>query len=314
MSYLEKERPDCVLPNLFGAEVATLLACRLRTRPPPVAPTIRVVVRHDRSWRWRQGMRRELLSRASHVVGVSQGVSDSVSGTLGVKRSKVTTIYNPVVTPHILGKATEPPGHAWFLDAGPPIVLSAGRLTEQKDFLTLIKAFALVTARRPCRLVVVGEGKERKRLERMARKLGLADRISLPGWIENPFALMARASLFVVSSIYEGFSRVLVEALACGCPCVSTDCQSGPAEILGYGEYGTLVPVGDERELAAAMYRVLELPPDRCLLKQRAAWFSVDRAARKYELLLADLISTSDNVRMDSSRSGDDNLGALIAI
>ena len=313
MSYLEKERPDCLLPNLFGAEVATLLACRLSARPPPVVPTVRVVVRHDRSWQWRLGMRRELLSRASHIVGVSQGVSDSVVETLGVERIRVTSIYNPVAAPHIQGRMTGLPEHSWFLDGGAPVILSAGRFTDQKGFATLIRAFALVTAQVPCRLVIVGEGRERKRLERLIRGLGLTERISLPGWLENPFALMARASLFVVSSTYEGFSRVLVEAMACGCPCVSTDCPAGPAEILGNGEYGALVPVGDVSALADAMYRVLEQPPNGHLLKQRAAWFSVDRAAMKHELLLSDLICRFGNKRTDTSSSGDDDSSTLRA-
>ena len=303
MSYLEKEHPDCLLPNLYGAEIATLLACRLSARPPPVVPTVRVFVRHDRSWRWRLGMRRELLSRASHIIGVSRGVSDSVAETLGVERTRITSIYNPVVAPHIQSRMTVPPDHSWFLDGGAPIILSAGRFTDQKDFSTLIRAFALVAAQVPCRLVIVGEGRERKRLERLIRGLGLTGRISLPGWFENPFALMARASLFVVSSMYEGFSRVLVEAMACGCPCVSTDCPAGPAEILGNGEYGALVPVGNATALAEAMCRVLERPPDRHLLKQRAAWFSVDRAAMKHELLLSDLICRLGNERTDTSWS-----------
>ena len=293
VSYLEIESPDCILPNLAGAEAATLLACRFAARPPPIVPTIRVVVRHDRSWRLRLFMRRHLFSGAAHFVGVSQGVSDSVVATMGVARHKITTIYNPVVTPHLQGKMRIVPNHSWFFDGGAPVILSAGRLTDQKDFSTLIRAFALVTARHPCRLIILGEGEERGRLERTVKGLGLTDRVSLPGWVENPFAFMARASLFVVSSSSEGFSRVLVEALACGCPCVSTDCPVGPAEILGDGEFGPLVPVGDESALAAKMYRILERPPDRDVLRERAAQFSVDRAAAEYEGLISEFVTPS---------------------
>ena len=185
------------------------------------------------------------------------------------------------------------PEHPWFLDGGAPVILSAGRFTEQKDFSTLVKAFVLVADRQPSRLVILGEGRERKKLERLVRELGLVDRVSFPGWIENPFALMARASLFVVSSRYEGFSRVLVEALACGCPCVSTDCPAGPAEILDNGRIGPLVPVGDERALASAMLRVLERRPEESVLRERAADFSVNRAAAEYEALLLELTSPS---------------------
>ena len=297
VSYLEIESPDCILPNLSGAEAATLLASRLLGRHPPIVPTIRVVVRHDRSWHLRSLMRQRLFSGAAHFVGVSQGVSDSVVSTMGVERNKITTIYNPVATSHLQSKSAALPDHSWFLDGGAPVILSAGRFTEQKGFSTLVRAFALVTAQRSCRLVILGEGRERSRLRRMVRRLGFADRVSLPGWVENPFAFMSRASLFVVSSIYEGFSRVLVEALACGCPCVSTDCPAGPAEILRNGEFGPLVPVGDASALAAAMHHVLTSPPDRRVLQERAAQFSVERTAVEYEVLLSGLVRLSNHGR-----------------
>ena len=294
-SYLELRRPDCILPNSSGGEAATLLACRLVTRPPPAVPTVRVVPTHDRSWRFRRQMRRKLYTSAARLVGVSRGVSDSVASTMGVARDRIRTIYNPVLTPHLQRNMTLAPEHPWVLDGGAPVILSAGRFTEQKDFSTLVRAFVLIADRRPCRLVILGEGRERKKLERLARELGLADRVSFPGWIDNPFAIMARASLFVVSSRYEGFSRVLVEALACGCPCISTDCPAGPAEILCNGRIGPLVPVGDERALASAMLRVLERRPEESVLRERAADFSVERAAAEYEALLMDLTSPSGN-------------------
>ncbi len=296
-SYLELRNPDCILPNSFGGEAATLLACRLAARPPPIVPTVRVVVTHDRSWRFRQRMRRDLYTDAACLVGVSRGVSDSLSSVLGVARDRIRTIYNPVPIPHPRRGMTPLHDHPWFLEGGDPVILSAGRFTAQKDFRTLVRAFALVTARRRSRLVILGEGKERKRLERLVRELGLEDRVSLPGWTDNPFPLMARAALFVVSSRYEGFSRVVVEALACGCPCVSTDCPSGPAEILRDGEVGPLVPVGDVRALAMAMLGVLERRPEQSLLRERAADFSVDRAAAEYETLLRSLRSPSRDGR-----------------
>ena len=125
------------------------------------------------------------------------------------------------------------------------------------------------------------------------QQLGLGDLVSLPGWVENPFAFMSRASVFVVSSIHEDLPTVLVEALACGCPCVSTDCPAGPAEILRNGEFGSLVPVGDEVELAEAMHLVLDRPANRRVLQSRAADFSLEKVAAAYESLLSNLMSSS---------------------
>ena len=181
----------------------------------------------------------------------------------------------------------EPPDHPWLVDDGPPVILSAGRLARLKDYPTLIKAFSHLTARRPCRLIILGEGRMRNEIEDLIGKLHLGDRVSLPGWVENPFPYMARARLFVLSSRHEGLPGVLVEAMACGCPCVSTDCPSGPAEILRNGQLGPLVPMGDEVALTDAMERILARPPDADALRKRAADFSADRAVRAYEKLIS---------------------------
>lgn len=166
----------------------------------------------------------------------------------------------------------------------------------QKDYPTLIKAFADLMARRPCRLIILGEGKKRKDLEDLVEGLRLADQVSLPGWVDNPFAFMSHASLFVLSSLHEGLPGVLVQALACGCPCVSTDCPAGPSEILRGGEFGPLVPVGDDVALADAMYRVLAQPPERHMLQQRAADFSSDQAVTAYEKLISAIVRSSGGV------------------
>ena len=289
--YMAREEPDCVLPSLGRAKVATLLSCRFFMRHPPVIPVIHS--NYERRSTKDRCRLQYLAEEATHFVGVSQGTSALFSGVIRVPRKNITTIYNPVVTPELEARMTQLPNHPWLLDGGTPVVLAAGRLAKAKDFATLIKAFARLVWRRPCRLVILGEGKERKRLQRLVERLKLKAWVSLPGWVENPFAYMSRASLFVVSSTYEGLSLVLVEALACGCPCVSTDCPSGPAEILQNGEIGPLVPVGDEVALAAAMERVLDRPPNRRVLQRRAADFSANRAVTAYEKLLMDLVGAS---------------------
>ena len=202
--------------------------------------------------------------------------------------NRVTTIHNPVDVQAVKEKSRAPLSHPWLGPGSPPVILGAGKLKTQKDFATLLRAFARVRAARPAHMIVLGEGEERRKLEKLARKLGIAAHTVLPGFVDNPFAWMARASVFVLSSAWEGFSNVLVEALACGCSVVSTDCPSGPAEILDAGAYGTLVPVGDDRALADAILAAMRSPRDPERLRSRAAAFSVDAAAGRYlEVLLS---------------------------
>ncbi len=288
--YMEREKPDCVLPNLASASIATLWAAGLLAVPPPIIPIFRDIVRYGTSRRRDLRRSRRLFTGAARFVGVSQGVSASLAATMGMSDDSITTIYNPVVSPDLQVRMAEPPDHPWLLDGEEPVILAAGRLSYQKDYSTLIKAFARLVARRSCRLIILGEGRRRKVLERLVEDLRLNDRVSLPGWVENPFAFMSRASLFVLSSRHEGLPGVLIQALACGCPCVSTDCPSGPAEVLQDGRVGPLVVVGDEAALAEAMARTLDQPPDGRELKQRAAYFSVDRAAAAYEDLLSTVV------------------------
>ncbi len=282
-SYIDLVKPDCVLPSLSRAKAAALLACRFLAEPPPVVPIVHSFVsryRHTRRYR-------HLAGYAAHFIAVSGGVSERLSAVTGIPRDGIATIYNPIVHSDLEPKMAEPPDHPWLIDDGPPVILSAGRLARLKDYPTLIKAFSRLTARRPCRLIILGEGRMRNEIETLIRKLDLGDRVSLPGWVENPFPYMSRARLFAMSSRHEGLPGVLVEAMACGCPCVSTDCPSGPAEILRNGQLGPLVPMGDESALADAMERVLTRPPDADVLRRRAADFSADSAVRAYEKLIS---------------------------
>ena len=287
-SYMARENPDCILPSLGLAHLVCFLATGALKHHPPIIPIFRDFVKPVNAAELR--VERKLLNAGSHFVGISQGVSDSMSATLGIPSERVTTIYNPVVTVDFQVEMMGAPCHPWLVQADTPVILAAGRLVEQKDYPTLIKAFALLTARRPCRLIIIGEGKERKALEELVAQLGVNDRASLPGWVPNPRPFMTHAALFVLSSLHEGFGNVLVEAMACGCPCVSTDCPAGPSEILQGGQVGPLVPVGDVEALAQAMDDVLEEPPDKQLLKQRAEYFSVERAAEAYEELISGFV------------------------
>ena len=178
----------------------------------------------------------------------------------------------------------EPFDHPWFAPGAPPVILGAGRLTEQKDFPTLIRAFALVRKKHPARLMILGEGEERSKLETLVQELGLEKEVSLPGFVDNPYKYMKRAAVFVLSSRWEGFPNVLVEAMALGTPVVSTDCPNGPAEILENGKWGELVPVGETQSLASAVLRTLDRV-DVVRVKgaaERADQFRVESIIREY--------------------------------
>ena len=170
------------------------------------------------------------------------------------------------------------------------MILAAGRLHVSKDFPTLLRAFSLVRKEIPSRLVILGEGEKRKELEDLAQELGIRKDHDLPGFVENPYKYMKHATVFVLSSQWEGFGNVLVEAMACGCPVISTDCPSGPREILRDGEYGVLVPPKDSEKLAQGILRVLENQDLRRELsekgKKRALDFTVDRAVEEYVKLV----------------------------
>ena len=201
---------------------------------------------------------RWLYPKADFVVGVSQGVIDDLKRVLRFDSKKVQVIYNPIVDEELLRKTDEPLDHPWFRPGKPPVILGVGRLAKEKDFPTLIRAFALVRKERPARLMILGEGEERPNLEALVRELGLEEDVALPGFVDNLYKYMKRAAVFVLSSLWEGLPTVLIKAMALGTPVVATDCPSGPAEILEGGKWGCLVPPGDPKDLAKAILDTLE--------------------------------------------------------
>lgn len=190
---------------------------------------------------------------ADEIVAVSHGVADDYARTTGLHNKRFRVIYNPVISPELYFKASEPLDHPWFAPEAPPVVLAVGRFTEQKDFPSLLRAFASVRKQKPARLMILGEGELRTSMEALITDLRLNDEVALPGFVDNPYKYMAKAALFVLSSRWEGLPTVLIEALAVGTPVVSTNCRSGPAEILNNGQFGTLTPQGDVQALADAI-------------------------------------------------------------
>lgn len=222
---------------------------------------------------------------ADAVVSVSMGVQEDLLRHVILPSTMTHVAYNPVVDDALLQRAAEPIEHPWFAVGTPPIVLGAGRFTEAKNFPLLLKAFALVRRKRPCRLMILGEGPLRQLLENQVSALRLGTDVLLPGFVDNPLPYMRQASVFVLSSSWEGLPAVLIQAMACGCRVVSTDCPSGPREILEGGRWGELVPVGDDVALAEAIERCLDndSPPDVC---ERAGFFNEEKSVEAYLKIL----------------------------
>ncbi len=196
--------------------------------------------------------------RADVITTVSAGVADDLAKTLKIPRDRVTVIFNPIITPELQQKKEQPIENPWFVDNHTPVILAMGRLTKQKGFDILIRAFGEVKKQRSARLMILGEGEDRQAMTTLIKETGLEEDVSLPGYVSNPYPYMKNAAMFVLSSRWEGLPTVLAEALSCGIPLVATDCPSGPREILRGGMYGQLVPVGDAKALADAIIAGLD--------------------------------------------------------
>jgi len=290
LRYLRRERPHAMLSALNHANVVAIWAWLLSG-----VETRLVVSEHStlsRSTENASSLRRRFIPllikrfypRTDAVVTVSRGVAEDLVAQTRLPAEKVKVIYNPVVTPELFAKAEEPLDHPWFRPGEPPVIVGVGRLTAAKDFPTLLRAFALVRQDRPARLVILGEGEDRPELETLVRELGVERDVALPGFVDNPYKYMKRAAVFVLSSQWEGFGMVLVEAMALGTPVVSTDCPSGPAEILEGGKWGRLVPVGKPGQLAGAIMAVLK--GERCDPSPRVSSFSIEAITDEYIQLL----------------------------
>jgi glycosyltransferase involved in cell wall biosynthesis len=215
------------------------------------------------------------------VVAVSAGIKRTLVEGTPLGDDDVTVIYNPVVTEEVLEMAREPVDREWFDTHD--VVLGVGRLEPEKNFGGLLRAFERLHSDRPeTRLVVLGEGSRSAALEHLATELEIADVVAFPGFVENPYKFMDAASVVALSSRREGLPTVLIEALACGTPVVSTACPHGPREILEDGKYGLLTPVEDDRALAKALAFALRSPDDRERLRDRASHFEPDAVARSY--------------------------------
>jgi glycosyltransferase involved in cell wall biosynthesis len=287
-AYLRETKPKALLSALDLCNVAAVIAGDISGTDTRIVlsqrnhPSVHHEAATDAKVSNRSPLFNRFYGRADAIVAVSDGVADDLAAYAGLPRSRIRTIYNAVYNDALVAAAAQEPDHPWFREPGGPMILAAGKLKQQKDFPTLLRAFAKVRAARPARLVILGEGPDREALLSLVAELGLQDSVSLPGFAQNPFAMMARANLFVLSSAFEGLPGVLIQALCCGCPVVATDCPSGPMEILEGGRHGALVRVGDSDAMASEIASALDAPPDRAALKARGAEFSGEKAADAY--------------------------------
>lgn len=286
--YLITEKPDVVLTANHSLNRLTLLARLL------VFSQSKVVIRMGMSIEGKTGempkkRRQKTIASmkfwyrfADSVIVPSLGLGVEMKKLVQIDETKLHVINNPVVTEKLKKLSLQSIDEVWLKQKKYPLILAVGSLEKRKDFTTLIKAFAMLLSQKQARLIILGEGKERSNLTQLVEKLGVAEQVKLPGFRQNPYAYMKKADLFVLSSLREGSGAVLVEALACGTPVVSTACPVGPDEILQQGKLGKLVSTGDIKGLSEAMLETLLNPLPEQQLLEGAEAFRSDLSARQY--------------------------------
>ncbi|MEA5448471.1 glycosyltransferase [Leptolyngbya sp. CCNP1308] len=292
VSYLKKYQPTALLSALEDTNIIAILAKLFANSSSRTVVTVHNHLAHEISHS--KNLKRKLVPHllrwiypyADAVVGVSQGVVDNLID-FGVAKHKTFKIYNPIITPDLVEKSSDQLEQPLFQLDQRPVILGVGRLTRQKDFQTLIFALKAVREVLSAHLVILGDGEDRAQLVDLVHQLGLQDAVTFLGFVSNPYVFMREADVFVLSSAWEGFGNVLVEAMFSGTPVVSTNCESGPAEILADGKYGHLVAVGHAEAMAQAIVDTLQkksVSPE--VLKQRASTFSLENSLAKYMELL----------------------------
>ena len=303
ISYYNEFKPDVVITSLYATGIVACAACQLSRHKP-----VLLIGAHNsfsaklaapdniKDKYLLKPLSRLLFHRADAVVSVSRGVSDDLALTLSLPSAKLHVIYNPVVSPDLIQKSLEPLEHRWLGDRNQRIyktILSVGRLVEQKGYDILLEAFSSLPNRDGYRLVIVGDGPLAKPLFAKAKALGIEESVDFVGYDLNPYRYMSRADIFVLSSKWEGLPTVLIEAMACGCSIVATDCPYGPNEILENGKYGALVPVADAQALTNSILETLNGKSGLVSLtdlKCRANDFTDLRATDAYVELIKRLI------------------------
>jgi len=308
--YLKKNNPEAMLVAKDRAGRAALIAKMLS------AVNTRIVIRlgtnlstalaHRSAFnRWlRTAPMRHLYPLAHKVIAVSEGVRQDTLALTGLMPDKVHVVRNPVITDELVNLASQDCPHTWLEDNDIPVVLGMGRLSKQKDFPTLIYAFAQARKTRAMRLIILGEGGDRPSLERLIHELELEADILMPGFDANPYRWLSRANIFVLSSLWEGSPNALTEALALAVPSISTRCPSGPNETLAEGRYGSLIEMGNVEEMAEAIIQTLKSPLPADDLKEAVAEYKDNISAKHY----LNLLEVSDDNPLKRSLSSNESM------
>ncbi|WP_169304884.1 glycosyltransferase [Halorhabdus utahensis] len=285
--YLRKTQPDAVLSFMTHTNVAAILANEMAYQPAKIVVSEHTTISNRECGRKDQlilSAAARLYPRANRVVAVSNGIASELQDDLGLKEELIQTIHNPVRRPD--ESDLQSPPNPWFEDSG-PVLLAVGRHEPQKDFSTLLHAVAKFKSDRVnTKLVLLSEGSETPNLKKLAANLGIEQSVSFEGYVSDPYPYFSAADLFVLSSRWEGFGNVIVEAMMVGTPVVATDCPVGPAEVLSDGEFGKLAPVGDPDGLAHAIRNELRNPTDTTKLRERSKEFDPDRIAAIYKRVM----------------------------
>ena len=286
VGYIRRERPRTLMSSLSRANILATIASRA------AGGGTRVVLREASTFhnvgRFTLFLMKHVYPQADIIVSVSNGIARDLNTLKTLPGERIRVIYNPVDIKKINNLAMHHIEHPWFEIDAPPVILGIGRLSPEKDFALLIRAFARLRRARNARLLILGEGDERGSLEALIEELSIGDFVEMPGFVRNPYRYIRNAALVAVSSRWEGMINVIIEAIAIGTPVVSTDCHSGPSEILDNGRIGRLVRVGDEDALCAAMISMLDSPDDAKILRSRAEVFSSTRILPEYRDVLVE--------------------------
>lgn len=287
VSLFKKIGPDAILAVRHNATAASYLAWKVASKPGmffirDINPITRTL---DRKKIMIQVLKMA-YSSAEAVIGNSRDVTAALTSINWVEPSRIHAIDNPVISQTFFRKAEEQVDDPWVNNSDTPLFITIGRLDLMKDHQTLIRAFALVKAETDCRLLLVGDGSQYAQLEQLISDLNLREFVKLAGSLENPYPLLKRADVFVLTSLYEGFGNVLVEALALGKKVISTDCPGGPSYILNKGEFGKLVKVGDVEGLAKAMHSSLGEQVSEDKIINRGKEFSIETVGQKYSKIM----------------------------